>query len=54
MLDAFKVLLVQYDKKMFPYIGIRWMAFIRRLYQKLKNLNNFTFYDTHIRNRSLL
>lgn len=35
-LDAFKALLVRYEKKIFTWMGMHWLAFITRFNQKLK------------------
>ena len=35
-LDAYKALLVRYEKKIFTWMGLHWIAFITRFLQKLK------------------
>lgn len=35
-LDAFKALLVRYEKKIFTWMGLHWLAFITRFLKKLK------------------
>lgn len=35
-LDAYKALLVRYEKKIFTWMGLHWLAFITRFFQKLK------------------
>ena len=35
-LDAYKALLVRYEKKIFTWLGLHWLAFITRFLQKLK------------------
>lgn len=35
-LDAFKALLVRYEKKIVTWLGLHWLAFITRFLKKLK------------------
>lgn len=35
-LDAFKALLVRYEKKIFTWMGLHWLAFITRFLRKIK------------------